>query len=714
MTVRTTWNDPPADLAARRGRLEWLWDTLIAERDRWILWLPVALGIGIAAYFSLAGEPPALAGPALVVGAITVVALSFRHFRYLVPAIALATIALGFAVAQWRTHDVAAPVIAKELRHRAVTGNIVSVEPRGGRFRITLDVAAIAGLSAPQTPVRVRLTASAGQYGGVRPGDRVSVRATLRPPPAPALPGGFDFRRIAWFQQLGGIGFATGNVTVEPTDTGTGRGRLAMFSDLVQSTRLAIAERVGAALPGVPGAVAAALMVGERGAIPADVRTAMQQSGLAHLLAISGLHVGLVAGFVFFALRAALAAWPGLVLRYPVKKWAAAAALSAIAVYLVLAGATVPTQRAFIMTGLILLAVILDRRGISMRLVAWAAALVLLIRPEAFLSVSFQMSFAAVIGLIAVYEVVGDKFRRSLGNRGFGSRLAVYLASILLTTVVASLATAPFAVFHFNQFAVYSVVANLVAIPIAAFWVMPLIVVSLVLMPFGLEGAVMPALGVGIELIVGVATSVSSWPGASLNVAAPPVIGLTLAVAGGLWLTLWQTRWRLAGVLPIVLGLASIAATEPPNVLVSPDGKLTGVLGRDGVLLVSSGRAQSFVRDQWLRRTGASSWRAFPEPGEGRVAGMRCDLASCVFHDGERTVALVREGRALPEDCRTADILVARFTVPWGTTNFLLSYNDFAARRGRIGTRLAPARYLENTASIAAAALSSLLTNRCE
>jgi len=661
MTVQTTWSGANATLAKRRGWWDWLRQALIDERDRWILWLPVALGIGIACYFSLANEPPASAGPALVVVALMGLALSARRFRYLAPAMALAAIALGFAVAQWRTHDVAAPVIAKELRHRVVTGDIVSVEPRDGRFRITLDVAAIAGLSGAETPERVRISAAAGQYGGVRPGQRISVRATLRPPPAPALPGGFDFRRKAWFQRLGGVGFATGKVTAEAADTG--RGSLTGFSDLVQSMRLTIAARVAAALPGVSGAVAAALMVGERGAIPTEIREAMQQSGLAHLLAISGLHVGLVAGFVFFAVRGVLAAWPGVVLRYPVKKWAAAAALSMSAVYLLLAGATVPTQRAFIMTGLILLAVMLDRRGISMRLVAWAAASVLLIRPEALLSVSFQMSFAAVVALVAVYEVVGGNMRQSLGDRGMRHRIAIYLASILLTTLVASLATAPFAAFHFNQFASYSIVSNLVAIPIAAFWVMPLIVVSLVLMPFGLEGVVMPALGAGIDLIVGVAMGVSAWPGASLNVAAPSVVGLTLAVGGGLWLCLWQTRWRLAGVLPIVVGLASIAASQPPNVLVSPDGKLTGILGRDGVLLVSNGRAQSFVRDQWVRRTGADSWRAYPEPGEGRVAGMQCDLAGCLFSDNDRTIAFVQESLALPEDCRRADILIARFTV---------------------------------------------------
>ncbi len=664
MTVRTTWSTPDRLRANRFGWVGALRETLIAERDRWILWLPVALGIGIAIYFSLPNEPAQFTGPVVMVVAVAILALALRQFHLLVPAIALVAMALGFTVAQWRTHDVAAPVVAEELRHHVVTGNIVAAEPRGSRFRITVDVGRIAGLATPDTPARVRITASAGQYGGVRPGQPVTVRATLRPPPAPALPGGFDFRRIAWFKQLGGIGFATGNFASDTAGTSTGRGQLATLSDLVQTTRQSIAERVRAALPNTPGAVAAALMVGERGAIRPEIREAMQKSGLAHLLAISGLHVGLVAGFVFFALRGSMAAWPNLILRYPVKKWAAAAALSAAAVYLVLAGATVPTQRAFIMTGLILIAVMLDRRGISMRLVAWAAALVLLIRPEAFLSVSFQMSFAAVIGLVAVYEVVGDKFRRALGDRGFGYRVAVYLASILLTTIVASLATAPFAVFHFNQFATYSVVANLLAIPIAAFWVMPLIVVSLVLMPFGLEGAIMPLLGIGIELIIAIASEVSSWRGASLNVAAPPVIGLTLAVAGGLWLALWQTRWRLAGILPIVLGLLSISVTQSPNVLVSPDGRLTGVLGQNGVLLVSSARAQSFVRDQWIRRTGARDWRAYPRPEEGNVAGMQCDLTGCLFHDGARTIAFVHEAHAFPEDCRSADVVIVRFTAP--------------------------------------------------
>jgi len=346
-----------------------------------------------------------------------------------------------------------------------------------------------------------------------------------------------------------------------------------------------------------------------------------------------------------------------------------------------LAGATVPTQRAFVMTGLILLAVILDRRGISMQLVAWAATVVLLLRPEAILSVSFQMSFAAAIALVATYEVIGDRFRRALGDYGLRRRLAIYLTGILLTTLVAQLATAPFAIFHFNQIATFSVVANLIAIPVAAFWVMPLIVVAFALMPFGLDGLVMPALGAGIELIVAVAVWVSAWPAASLNVTAPPATGLALMIAGGLWLCLWRTRWRLGGIAPIAAGLLTIAAANPPDVLVSSDGKLTGIVGRDGVLLVSNARAQGFVRDQWLRRTGATAWRAYPQPGEGRVDGMRCDLVGCIYSDDRRTVAFVHEADALPEDCRAADVVIARFSVPRGCSAPAVIVDGRALRR---------------------------------
>lgn len=679
---------PTIETAPRRARFSpqgigaALSRQLAGERERWILWLPVALGAGVFCYFALAEELPAATSPALVAIASLAVALSARHYRLLVAVIALATAALGFAVAQWRTHDVAAPVIAQELRHRTVVGDIATVEPRDNRFRLTLDVASIEGLDTVDLPARVRLSVSSGQYDGVRPGQTVAVRATLRPPPGPAIPGGFDFRRIAWYRQLGGVGFATGPIVLVPVPAAGERGLMTYIADRIQTARLAITERVAAALPGVPGAVAAALMVGERGAIPADVRTAMQQSGLAHLLAISGLHVGLVAGFVFFALRASLAAWPRVALRYPVKKWAALAALAASAAYLVLAGATVPTQRAFIMTALVLLAVMIDRRGISMRLVAWAATLVLLIRPEALLSVSFQMSFAAVVALVAVYETVGDRLRRGLGERGLVYRMGVYLVSVLLTTGVATLATAPFAVFHFNQIAAYSVLANLVAIPVAAFWVMPLIVVALVLMPFGLDSAVMPALGFGVEIIVAIASAVSSLPGANLNIAAPPAAGLGLVVIGGLWLCLWRTRWRLAGLIPAVAGLATILTVEPPDILISDDGRLVGLLATGNVLLVSQPRAGRFVRDQWLRRTGASTWRAFPSPEEGEVAGLRCDRVGCIFEKGGRTVALVADARALAEDCRTADILLTRLTAPRGCTGPMLVIDRHALRAG--------------------------------
>ena len=254
--------------------------------------------------------------------------------------------------------------------------------------------------------------------------------------------------------------------------------------------RQSITDRILTQLPGETGAVAAALMTGYQTAVPEPVMAAMRDSGLAHLLSISGLHIGLVAGLLFVGLRRALALIPPLALAHPIKKWAAGAALIGAFGYLLLSGAPVPTQRAFLMTGLMLVAVLLDRRAISMRSVAWAACAILLITPEALVGASLQMSFAAVVALVAAYEGTRDyRMRQRIGS-GPLRRAGLYVAGIALTSVVATLATAPYSVFHFNRLALYGVVANVLAVPLTGLWVMPWAVAAFLLMPFGLEGLV--------------------------------------------------------------------------------------------------------------------------------------------------------------------------------------------------------------------------------
>lgn len=370
--------------------------------------------------------------------------------------------------------------------------------------------------------------------------------------------------------------------------------------------------------------MAAALATGLRGEILDGVRQQMRDSGLAHLLAISGLHIGLVTAFVFALVRGGLALGPGFALRWPLKKIAAVVALLAAAIYMMLAGATVPTQRAFIMTAIILVAMLLNWPGISLRLISLAASLVLLIRPEALLSVSFQMSFAAAIALVAAYEALAGKFRVATGESTFPRRVAMNLVAVAFTTLIASLATAPFAVFHFHRLALLRLVANLAAVPIAALWVMPLEVLVLVLMPFGLEGTVTPLLGGGVEAILWIAATVSAWPFAAITLPAPGPVAMLMMVAGGLWVALWQRRWRLAGVVAFTLGLTGAGPVSQTDILIAEEARLVGLRSGGDVLHLSNPQAQPFVRDVWQRRTGADLTQAFPPPGQENGT-LRCD-----------------------------------------------------------------------------------------
>ncbi len=323
----------------------------------------------------------------------------------------------------------------------------------------------------------------------------------------------------------------------------------------------------------------------------------LPNAGLAHLLSISGLHFGIVTAFMFFVVRQGLALIPFVALRFPIKKWAAVSAFAGACFYLVFSGASIPAQRSFVMIAIVLLAVLLDRTALSMRLVAWAAVAVLAISPESLLGPSFQMSFAAVVELIAVHETTERRFQVWRGGAGWLRRGGLHLAQIALTTLVAGLATAPFALYHFNRFTAYALAANLLAIPLTSFWIMPWAVVATALMPFGLEPWWLHPMAWGIEGVVLVAREVAAWDGAVSLLPAMPAWGLAAISIGGLWLCLWTRRWRLAGLPVIAAGLASIALSKPPDILVSGDGRLMAVRSGSGELMVSSGRTLRLVRD---------------------------------------------------------------------------------------------------------------------
>lgn len=607
----------------------------LAQRGHLFPWVPVCLALGIGWYFSLSLEPAKNTYLWVGAGAALAVLAAMRVPYWLSPLFwAVALIAAGMCLAGFRAHAVAQPVLSWRY-YGPIEGRIVAIDRSSAdTVRVTLDSVRLDRISPARTPERIRISLLGRQdFVTLAPGLYVMTTGHLSPPGGPVEPGGFDFQRHAFFMQIGAVGYTRTPVLARaPPD-----GALPVFT-----ARLWLSERVQAALPGQTGAFAAAIMTGDRSALDQGALEALRTSNLAHLLAISGLHMGLLAGFVFAAFRVGFASFPALGLRVPAKKIAAAGALVVAAGYLILSGAAVATERAFIMVAVILVGVMLDRRAISLRAVATAAVIVLAMRPEALMGPGFQMSFAATTALVAVYAGLRDN------EVPLGPRWAMIFTSVLVSSFVAGLATAPMAAAHFNLFSHYGLVANLLSVPLMGVLVMPAAVVSVLLLPFGLEAWPLWLMGMGIDWILRVAQWVASLPGARGAVVTPDAAVLPLMALGGLMVALWQGWGRLAGVPVVALALLIWTQTERPDVLIARDGGLVGVMTAEGRAL-NRERGDGFAARNWLESDGdkadqaaaAARWRHVAELMPGLVIlrgrGSAESLAAC---DAEQLIVL--------------------------------------------------------------------------
>jgi len=627
--------------------------TLESEQDRWFLWLPVLFGAGIALYFALPVEPSLIAAAAALTVTLTLRLVWQHGAMSVLLSGAAAAAALGFTTAKLRSDWVAAPVLTAQIGPLEVRGWVELVEPRpAGGPRLTLVVAGMERRPVREQPARVRIRVpEAGS--DLKPGDAVSVRAILSPPAGPALPGGYDFARSAWFQGLGAVGFALAPPVIDANAADAPPAIQARAA--IERVRQAIGARVTAALPGETGAIANALITGQRGGISEATNQAFRDSGLLHILSISGLHMAIMAGAVFLSVRFMLALIPILALRFPIKKWAAATATLGALGYLLISGASFPTVRSWIMISIMFLAVMLERPALALRNVALAALAILAIFPESLMDVSFQMSFAAVVALVSAYEIVRDRAQEGGGERR-SAWLAVLLffGGIVLSTLVASLAVAPFAAYHFHKSQQYAVLANLIAIPICNVMVMPAALATLFAMPLGLEGGPLRVMGWGIEGMVWCAQTVAALPGAVAAIPAIPTAAFALMLCGGLWLALWRARWRLMGLCLIALGLAVAPLRTAPDVLIGRDGALVAVRSGTGGLSAIAGRGGSFELARWLEHDGDGR---SPE-AVAEAKAFRCDGSGCAAEVRGRIVAVVRHATALRDDCAKAAVVI--------------------------------------------------------
>lgn len=612
------------------------------------LWLPVGIALGILLRL---GELSIVAG---ISASALIVCFALRTPRNIASILlvgGLASAAVGLIAMEIRLRAVAAPILPESLSGR-IEGRLIALDrTRKGAARLLLDEVQIAGLDPSATPARVRV-AVLTDFTLLPLGARVALDARISAPPGPAEPGGFDFSRQAYFARLGAVGY-----TRSPPELLAAPLMRDGWALRVDRLRYGIAEALRAGLSPEAGAVAAAITVGDRSGIDPETNAQLRDSGLAHLLAISGLHMGLLSALVYTGLRLLLSLHPVLSEAFTTRKLAAIAGVAAAAVYLVLSGAGVATQRAFVMASVAFLAILLDRPALTLRALAAAAVLILLLRPESLFSAGFQMSFGAVLALVAGYEATRRFWRGRARLRGVRAYVVTAVLATAMTSALAGFATAPFAAYHFNRLVIYGFLANLAATPLMGLWIMPCVILAAMLAPFGLEDLALGALGVGLEVVLEIARIASEPEGAVNGVPSAHPAALAGIVFGGLWLALWRGWLRALGILPLALALFFWSAAPRADVYISADAELIAGRGKDGRLWISRERRAVFSAETWLRRDGEE--RPDPLSAYARRDWV-CEQGSCRGNVGDSTglELLFRASAAASLSCAGTTLVV--------------------------------------------------------
>jgi competence protein ComEC len=582
----------------------------------------LGLGGGVILYFRSPEEPGLIALLALA-SLAGLSAFGLRAYRPLfVVVLSITCLAGGFAAAKIRTILVAAPVLARPMT-ALVSGVVLSVDQRAtGGARLLVKPAEIAGLDGSLTPRLIRLTARS--VTDLEPGDGILVKAALKPPSAPVIPGGFDFARHAYFNGIGAIGFTLGKI--ERPAPPTMPAWHERFLVALDRSRNELTNRIATVIGGENGAVAASQVTGKRSLIPEEASDALRAAGLYHVVSISGLHMALFAGALFWLIRALLALSIRLALSTPLKTLAAVLSLVPAAAYTVFSGAEVATLRSFVMTAIVLIAVALRRTAVTRRNVALAACLVMLTTPEQLMGPSFQMSFAAVAMMVAWHD--RPRARRQGRDGGLaeraGASVLTALTALLVTTLIASLATAPFASYHFHRLTLQSLAANLLATPIVSGLIMPLALVALVLEPFGYGSVAWTAMGVAVGWFMSIARLVASWPGSDLIVPQVPAASLGALSLALILLAFLRTKLALLAALPAAIGIAMMAGAERPVAVIGANGYAALVREGSRIHVIATSQ-DSFAVREWLLAMGE---RAQPDAPAIR-SGVSCDKEGC-------------------------------------------------------------------------------------
>lgn len=666
-------------------------EALQAARGGLFPWIAVLIGCGIGLWFAVPNEPGAGSYALAALVALAGTAFAWRGAELGRPlGVAIAALAAGWIAAGVRAHSVEAPILGFRY-YGPVEGRIIGIDrSQSDALRLTLDRVVLLEVAPERTPERVRISLQGKQsWLTVAPGQVVILTASLAAPEGPVEPGAFDFRRLAFFDRLGAVGYTRTPVLLLEEPEG---GALP-----VDRLRRHLTNGMLAHMEGQAGAFAAGAMTGDRSAITEETVQALRDSSLAHLLAISGMNMAFLTAFVFALLRFGLALVPWIALRLNTKKVAAIVSLGVAAFYLLLSGSNVATERAFIMISVFLGAVLLDRRALTLRSVAVAGIILLLSEPESLLEPGFQMSFAATIALIVGFSALDASIYRQRMPRW-----SVPVFTLFVSSLIGGMATAPYAAAHFNRFTDYGLLANLLTVPVMGAIVMPAGALAALLAPFGLAGLPLWGMEQGARWILYVAHWVGGLDGAVTAIPSPGPWVLPLLTMGAIWVILWRGRAQMAGAVPILVAFALWFGAERPALLISADGKLLGLSGPEGRAL-SAATGGGFAAESWLENDGdlveqklaasragfegAKGERWFTIGGVKAVAlsGKTSGLALGPACASGALVILADWAKPVPAGCKLIDRTILQGTGPLA---FWLTDDGILVERTRVARRL--------------------------
>lgn len=592
------------------------------ETDRFFLWVPVLLGLGTGIYFALPFELPVWFVCLMI--AFSLFCAVFGYRRQNIALLALFIVSAGLINVQIQTKYLAQKVsFPKDEQTLYLSGRVLKTDFSSvGQKRLWLTD--VSGFDAPLKGIyRIGVR----DKKALNIGSCVELTATVFPPSHPLLPNGYQFDRSAFYDGVSAIGYA--ETSVYEIDCENKPSFFSAFLMRVNRFRNNVSFQISKVLEQKEAAVFSTLLIGDRSLVPDELYEQYRDAGLAHFLSISGLHLGLIAGFAFFMAKVIMLLLYPLALYVPVQKIAAVATVFLTFLYLVLSGFAVPAERAFVMIALVCGATLFDREAISLRTVAFAAIVILCVQPYVLISASFQLSFAAVTALVAFYEVFKNK--GSQRELNVFLRVFFYFAGVLAASMIATAATFIFAVYHFKVWSPYTLLGNVVATPFIVFLIMPMIFFNLLLVPFGLCTPMIHITGFLLAWLNRLTAFISDLPYAGIRFSDVPFAALVLMTIGGLWLCLWQKKWRLYGLILIGGGIVCCFFCKTPDILYSKDGKAVAFRGQKNELVIFSAKKNQFINQVWAQ--GYSSFQNFKTGKSMDEIGLVCDENRCVYQD---------------------------------------------------------------------------------